>query len=217
MAFSSVTRALERSPLTSELLTKLDQQGSLPSTVSPVCLRGWSASALAHGQKRPLVVIAATLEEAGRWATQLETMNWETVHFYPTSEASPYDPFDQESEMTWGQLQVLADLMALRSADDGDDKAGKMAIIATERALQPHLPPASTLETYCLRLNTGQEINLKTLSQRLAQLGYEKVGHLRNRGPVGTAGRHHRCVSGGVGTAGAAGTVWRRAGTAAGV
>jgi transcription-repair coupling factor (superfamily II helicase) len=175
MAFLSVTRALERSPLTSELLAKLDQQGSLTLNGVARLPKGLVASALAHGQQRPLVVIAATLEEAGRWATQLETMNWETVHFYPTSEASPYDPFDQESEMTWGQLQVLADLMALRSAAEAQDRARSVAIIATERALQPHLPPLSTLETYCLRLNTGQEINLKTLGKRLAQLGYEKV------------------------------------------
>jgi transcription-repair coupling factor (superfamily II helicase) len=174
MAFSSVTRALERSTLTSELLTKLDQQGSLTLNGVSRLPKGLVASALAHGQQRPLVVIAATLEEAGRWATQLETMNWQTVHFYPTSEASPYDPFDQESEMTWGQLQVLADLLALRS-DGESGNTQQIAIIATERALQPHLPPASMLETYCLKLGTGQEINLKTLSQKLAQLGYEKV------------------------------------------
>jgi len=192
MAFSSVTRALERSSLTGELLAKLEQQGSLTLNGAARLPKGLVSSALAHSQDRPLVVIAATLEEAGRWATQLEAMNWETVHFYPTSEASPYDPFDQESEMTWGQLQVLADLLALRSADDGEAKAGKIAIIATERALQPHLPPASVLATYCLRLSTGDDINLKTLSQKLAQLGYEKVvtceteGQWAQRGDMGT-------------------------------
>lgn len=175
MAFSSVTRALERSPLTGELLTKLEQQGSLTLNGAARLPKGLVSSALAHSQDRPLVVVAATLEEAGRWATQLEAMNWQTVHFYPTSEASPYDPFDQESEMTWGQLQVLADLLALRTAAEGESQAGNIAIIATERALQPHLPPASALETYCLRLSTGEDIKLKTLSQKLAQLGYEKV------------------------------------------
>ncbi len=49
------------------------------------------------------------LEEAGRWAAQLEAMGWQTVNFYPTSEASPYDPFDPESETIWGQMQVLSD------------------------------------------------------------------------------------------------------------
>jgi transcription-repair coupling factor (superfamily II helicase) len=140
--------------------------------VYPACRRGWWSSALAHGQQRPLVVIAATLEEAGRWATQLEAMNWHTVHFYPTSEASPYDPFDQESEMTWGQLQVLADLLALRS--DGESGKNRHHRHRTGAAA----PPAARFYARNL-LPEGwapeQEINLKTLSQKLAQLGYEKV------------------------------------------
>ncbi|MFM7326685.1 MAG: hypothetical protein ACKO4L_17505, partial [Nodosilinea sp.] len=104
MAFSSVIRALQRSPLTAELLAKLDQQGSLSLTGAGRLPKGLVASALAQAEARPLVVITATLEEASRWPPQLEAMGWDTVHFYPTSEASPYDPFDQESEMTWGQL-----------------------------------------------------------------------------------------------------------------
>ncbi|NJL45979.1 MAG: hypothetical protein HC922_10260, partial [Leptolyngbyaceae cyanobacterium SM2_3_12] len=95
MAFSSVIRTLERSSLTGELLTKLEQQGSLVLNGAARLPKGLVSSALAHGSQRPLVVITATLEEAGRWATQLEAMAWNTVHFYPTSEASPYDPFDQ--------------------------------------------------------------------------------------------------------------------------
>jgi transcription-repair coupling factor (superfamily II helicase) len=150
MAFSSITRALQRSPLTGELLGKLDQQGLLVLNGVSRLPKGLVSSALAQAQQRPLLVVTATLEEAGRWATQLEAMDWDTVHFYPTSEASPYDPFDQESEMTWGQLQVLADLLALGR----EDATGRrLAIVATERALQPHLPPVSALEPYCLRLN----------------------------------------------------------------
>ncbi|HSM84204.1 MAG TPA: transcription-repair coupling factor, partial [Nodosilinea sp.] len=180
MAFSSITRALQRSPLTGELLGKLEQQGHLVLNGVARLPKGLVASALALAQQRPLLVITATLEEAGRWATQLEAMGWDTVHFYPTSEASPYDPFDQESEMTWGQLQVLADLLALRAA--GDAGSRKLAVVATERALQPHLPPVAALEPYCLRLELKQEINFKALGQRLATLGYERVTVVETEG-----------------------------------
>ncbi|MGB3136784.1 MAG: transcription-repair coupling factor [Nodosilinea sp.] len=180
MAFSSITRALQRSPLAGELLTKLDQQGRLVLNGVARLPKGLVSSALAQAQQRPLVVVTATLEEAGRWATQLEAMGWDTVHFYPTSEASPYDPFDQESEMTWGQLQVLADLLALRAA--GEDSLRKLAVVATERALQPHLPPVSALEPYCLRLELKQEINFKSLGQQLANLGYERVTMVETEG-----------------------------------
>ena len=67
------------------------------------------------------LVVCATLEEAGRWTAQLEAMGWRSVQFYPTSETSPYESFDSEAEMTWGQLQVLADLSQVDSEDQGPD------------------------------------------------------------------------------------------------
>ena len=179
MVLSSLTRTLQRSPLTAELLAKLDQQGSLSLTGAGRLPKGLVSSALALAQQRPLLVITATLEEASRWAPQLEAMGWDTVHFYPTSEASPYDPFDQESEMTWGQMQVLADLLALGQQPQGDRK---LAIVTTERALQPHLPPVSALDPYCLQLQLGQDIHFKALGQRLASLGYERVAVVETEG-----------------------------------
>ncbi|MDB9527692.1 transcription-repair coupling factor [Oscillatoria sp. CS-180] len=175
MTFSSVIRALGRSPLTSELLTKLKQQGKVKLSGAPRLPKGLIASTLAQESDAPLLVITATLEEASRWAIQLEAMGWSTIHFYPTSEASPYDPFDQESEMTWGQLQALADLT------NGQDLE-RTAIIATERALQPHLPPVTVLKDYCLAVSKGLEINLKELALRLAKLGYEKVPLVETEG-----------------------------------
>ena len=194
MAFSSVTRALGRSPLTAELLNKLNQNQSLSLNGVARLPKGLVASALAQTQHQPLLVVTATLEEAGRWAAQLEAMGWPTVHFYPTSEASPYDPFDQESEMTWGQLQVLADLVKNRQEGKkgAGDKGGKgeesqipnpkskipnssLAIVATERALQPHLPPVDVFKPYCLTLSKGMELNLKELGDHLANLGYERT------------------------------------------
>jgi len=54
-------------------------------------------------------------------------MGWQTVHFYPTSEASPYEPFDPERD-DLGQMQVLADLVKAPLSN--------MAIVAIERSLQ---------------------------------------------------------------------------------
>ena len=175
MAFSSVTRALGRSPLTTELLNKLEQQGHLKLSGISRLPKGLIASSLAQQMNAPLLVVTATLEEASRWAAQLEAMGWKIVHFSPTSEASPYDPFDQESEMTWGQLQVLAELTSETGLE-------KLAIVATERALQPHLPPADALKNDCLTLTKGLEINLKELADRLARLGYERVPLVETEG-----------------------------------
>jgi transcription-repair coupling factor (superfamily II helicase) len=176
MAFSSITRSLGRSPLTSELLTKLSQHHVITLNGISRLPKGLVSSSLAQVQQRPLLVVTATLEEAGRWAAQLEAMGWQTVHFYPTSEASPYEPFDPESEMTWGQLQVLADLVK-------DQDAGfSLAVVTTDRALQTHLPPVDVFQRYCVSLNRGMEVDLEALSHQLANLGYERVALVETEG-----------------------------------
>ena len=174
MPFSSVIRALGQSPLAEELKTKLNQKRSLCLSGIPRLPKGLIASCLAQSQH--LFVVCATLEEAGRWATQLEAMSWKVVHFYPTSEASPYEPFDPESEMVWGQMQVLADLIS------SENKPQKLALVATERALQPHLPPPEVFKTYCLSLSVGMTQDSKTFDRELARLGYERVSLVETEG-----------------------------------
>lgn len=173
-AFSSIVRALGRSSLTTELLAKLNRQADLRLNGMPRLPKGLVASALAQTHQHNLLVVCATLEEAGRWAAQLEAMGWQTVHFYPTSEASPYEPFDPETEMIWGQMQVLADLVKIQQ-EQTTARTSNTAIVATERSLQPHLPPETAFKPYCLTLNRGTEIDLGTFSDKLAQLGYERV------------------------------------------
>jgi transcription-repair coupling factor (superfamily II helicase) len=171
MPFSSIVRALGRSPLTTEILAKLTRQQVYRLNGIPRLPKGLVASTLAQAEQRNLFLVCATLEEAGRWAAQLEAMGWQTVHFYPTSEAAPYEPFDPETEMTWAQMQVLADLV--NSQLLVNDR--QMAIVATSLALQPHLPPVEAFKPYCLTLKRGMELDLEVFSQRLAQLGYERV------------------------------------------
>ncbi|MGA1600977.1 MAG: transcription-repair coupling factor [Prochlorothrix sp.] len=175
MAFSSIIRTLTQAPLTLDLQQRLATHGHLRFTGASRLPKGIVISGLAQAEERPLCVVTTTLEEAGRWATQLETMGWATVHFYPTSESSPYEPFDPESEMVWGQLQVLADLVSFQGSE-------KLAIVTTERALQPHLPPRTVFEAQCITLEKGVEVALKGLSDRIAELGYERVSIVETEG-----------------------------------
>jgi transcription-repair coupling factor (superfamily II helicase) len=182
MAFSSVVRALGRSPLTEDLISKLQQQSVLNLNGVARLPKALVTSALAQQQQKPLLVIAPTLEDAGRWAALLDAMGWDTVHFYPTSESSPYEPFDSESEMTWGQLQVLADLLKTSESLEGIAEASTLAIVATERSLQPHLPPVEVFRPFCVSLTKGMEINMNQLSRQLAKLGYERVPLVESEG-----------------------------------
>jgi transcription-repair coupling factor (superfamily II helicase) len=179
MTFSALVRSLGRSRLSEELLVKLTQTQELHLSGLARLPKGLVASAIAQIRSQHLCVITATLEEAGRWAAQLEAMGWATVQFYPTAESSPYETFDLEAEMTWGQLQVLAELT---QSDE------PVAVIATERALQPHLPPVEAFKPYCLTLRKGMEYDLETLSRQLANLGYERVSLVETEGQWGRRG-----------------------------
>ncbi|PPS45049.1 transcription-repair coupling factor [Chroococcidiopsis sp. TS-821] len=185
MAFFSIVRALGRSPLATEILTKLDRQRVCRLNGIPRLPKGLVASALAQEARSHLLVVCSTLEEAGRWSAQLEAMGWQTTHFYPTSEASPYEPFDPETEMTWGQMQVLADLIRGNGSSvtgNGQERQSPMAIVATQAALQPHLPPLEAFQPYCLNIAQGMELDLDTFGDKLAQLGYERVPLVETEG-----------------------------------
>ncbi|MCC5609164.1 transcription-repair coupling factor [Nostoc sp. CHAB 5834] len=206
MSFSSIVRALARSPLTTEFISKLNRQQELRLNGVPRLPKGLVASALAQAQGKDLFVVCATLEEAGRVYAQLEAMGWQTVHFYPTSEASPYEPFDPETEMSWGQMQVLADLLKNQESlvisqlsletnqeqmtKDIDASAASrrvgqrtnLAIVATQGALQPHLPPPEAFGQFCLTLKRGMELDLNAFSEKITILGYERVPLVETEG-----------------------------------
>ncbi len=176
MPFAPIIRALTRSPLTQDLTTKLDHHQQLHLCGAARLPKGLVASALALARQQSLLVLCASLEEAARWSAQLEAMGWAAVNFYPTTEASPYEPFDPESELVWGQMQVLADLVSAQAA------ATPRAIVATERALQPHLPPPAVFRDYCLTLQPGSTFAAKTLDRQLVKLGYERVSLVETEG-----------------------------------
>ncbi|QYX29812.1 transcription-repair coupling factor [Sphaerospermopsis torques-reginae] len=176
MAFSSIVRALARLPLTAELNTKLKKNQELHLNGISRLPKGLVTSALAHHEGRDLCVICATLEEAGRVYAQMEAMGWNTVHFYPTSEASPYEPFDPETELSWGQMQVLADLISSGIPNKNT------AIVATIGALQPHLPPPEVFKSFCLSLQKGMEYDLDEFSEKITALGYERVSLVETEG-----------------------------------
>jgi transcription-repair coupling factor (superfamily II helicase) len=196
MAFSSIVRALGRTPLTSELLSKLNRQNELRLDGIPRLPKGLVASALAKTDGQNLFVVCATLEEAGRWTAQLEAMGWQTIHFYPTSEASPYEPFDPETEMTWGQMQVLADLVQVTGGGEretGEKKSvensfaspspsSSVAIVTTVTALQPHLPPPEAFKPFCLEIVRGMGLDLDAFGKQVTQLGYERVPLVETEG-----------------------------------
>ncbi len=175
MPLHALVRQLQSATLTAEVRGRCDRPERLRLSGAGRAARALVASAMAGCSASPLLVIVPTLEEAGRWASLLELMGWPLCQLYPTSEGSPYEPFDPTSEITWGQLQVLAELV------DADEN-GRFAVVATERALQPHLPPPAQLAARCLTLRKGDRLDLEALARSLTDLGYERVPTIEQEG-----------------------------------
>ena len=176
MPLTALVRQLQQVPLTGEVLERSRRSDRLRLQGAGRGARALLASALARCEGAPLLVVVPTLEEAGRWAALLELMGWPTTQLYPTSEGSPYEAFDPTSEITWGQLQVLSELV------DEQDQGWQGVIVATERALQPHLPPPAVLADQCLTLRKGASIDLEDLAEKLTRLGYERVSTIEQEG-----------------------------------
>ncbi len=175
MPLHALVRQLQSATLTAEVRGRCERPERLRLSGAGRAARALVASAMAGCSASPLLVIVPTLEEAGRWASLLELMGWPLCQLYPTSEGSPYEPFDPTSEITWGQLQVLAELV------DADEN-GRFAVVATERALQPHLPPPAQLAARCLTLRKGDRLDLEALARTLTDLGYERVPTIEQEG-----------------------------------
>ena len=111
MPLRSLVSKLQETALTGELDERSSRSERLLMRGAGRCSRALVASALAKRRGSPLLVVVPTLEEAGRWTALLDLMGWNQASLYPTSEGSPYEPFDPTSEIIWGQLQVLSDLL----------------------------------------------------------------------------------------------------------
>ncbi|WP_320676892.1 transcription-repair coupling factor [Prochlorococcus sp. MIT 1300] len=168
MVLDSIIEQIEGSTLTESLLKRVKGKDRLTLSGASRSIRAITTTAFSRREKRPLLVVVPTLEEAGRWISLLEIMSWRSVQLYPTSECSPYDEFEPTTEIIWGQLQVLGELLNNQNNSD-------LAIVTTERALQPHLPPKSIFEQNCRSIKQGDNIDIKLLSNELANLGYKKV------------------------------------------
>ncbi|MFM7265347.1 MAG: transcription-repair coupling factor [Cyanobium sp.] len=183
MPLTALVRQLQQVPLTGEVLERSRRPDRLRIAGGGRPARALIASALARLAGHSLLVLVPTLEEAGRWAALLELMGWSSSQLYPTSEGSPYEAFDPTTEITWGQLQVLSELVERQATASEESRHHRpLAVVATERALQPHLPPPSVLAAQCLTLRRGDAVDLEQLAATLSRLGYERVPTIEQEG-----------------------------------
>ena len=175
MVLISLVNQIKDSNLCKDLLKRSSRENKLILKGTSRVANSLIVSALAHSENNPLIIIVPTFEDAGAWYSLLNLMGWEKIYVYPTSESSPYDNSPLSTEIKWGQIQVLTELVKTKDHN-------KICIIATERSLQPHLPPSNELKKVCITLQPGQDYDLEELSIRLSKIGYTRVNTVEQEG-----------------------------------
>ncbi|AAQ00045.1 MULTISPECIES: transcription-repair coupling factor [Prochlorococcus] len=168
MALKSLITNVVESALTEEIVKRVVKKGKLSINGGSTSAKAITISSLALKSNKPVLVIVPTLEEASRWNSIMQILGWNKVLLYPSSEVSPYESIEISKEIEWAQLSVLSELLA-------NDYRDPMAIICTERALQPHLPRPELMLENSVSIIKGNELNLDNLSRNLIKIGYEKT------------------------------------------
>lgn len=158
MPFRSVIQKIAQAPLSIKIGEKLKIAKSISLSGLSRLGKGLISSHLCQQQSKPLLIIAATVEEATRWALQLQAMNWENVYLYPPIDNLPYESVPIDLETTWTQIEILAELRSQPQSN--------LAIATTVNALQPHLPSVKVFKNHSLmKLAFWSEFCLSDLSR----------------------------------------------------
>ena len=115
MPLSSLVLELQKSNLTEQLIERASRSSRLLLKGTGRAAKALITTSMCQRAKRPLLLILPTLEEATRYYSLLCLMGWNRVYLYPTTEASPYESINSDTEIIWGQLQVLSDLISNKS------------------------------------------------------------------------------------------------------
>ena len=115
MPFRSVIQKIAQAHLSIKIGEKLKTAKSISLSGLSRLDKGLISSHLCQQQSKPLLIIAATVEEATRWALQLQSMNWKNVYLYPPIDNLPYESVPIDLETTWTQIEILAELRSQSS------------------------------------------------------------------------------------------------------
>jgi transcription-repair coupling factor (superfamily II helicase) len=170
MTFTSVLENIARSPIATKIGEKLKIAKNISLSGLSRLGKGLISTHLCQQQTKPLLIVTATVEEATRWALQLQSMSWR-VYLYQPLDTFPYESAQIDLETAWTRIEILAELLAKPQHN--------LAITTTINALQPHLPSTQVFQKHSIYLNIGDSQSVKLLASALARLGYAEVKEVK--------------------------------------
>ncbi|MFN4831627.1 MAG: hypothetical protein ACK5L1_05400 [Pseudanabaena sp.] len=170
MTFTAVLENIARSTIATKIGEKLKTAKSISLSGLSRLGKGLISTHLCQHQTKPLLIVTATVEEATRWALQLQSMSW-CVYLYQPLDTFPYESAQIDLETAWTRIEILAELLAKPQHNS--------AIATTINALQPHLPSTQVFQKHSIYLNIGDSQSVKLLAEALARLGYAEVKEVK--------------------------------------
>ena len=167
-----------------ETATDSVEAGRSGTIVAPVGIRPPLLAAVASRAATPLVVLTATGRDAESLTNALAS--WiPGVAMLPAWETLPHERLSPQVDTMARRIAVLRRLV---HPIKGDDSAGPLSVLVVPiRAfLQPIISGLADLEP--VRVRTGDILDLTETTNRLAELGYERVDMVEGRGQMSVRG-----------------------------
>ena len=131
-----------------------------------------------EGDAKPWLILTSQASEAEGIAEDLRTLGAEGVEHYPELEILPFDRHSADRNIVSQRVEVLDAL-----------ERGQVRFLCTSvRAWLRRVMPPELLAERRFTLRAGDEIDLDRLDERLAALGYRKVGMVTEPGDFAVKG-----------------------------
>ncbi len=103
MTFTAVLENIAKSTVATKIGEKLKTAKSISLSGLSRLGKGLVSTHLCQQQAKPLLIVTATVEEATRWALQLQSMSWR-VYLYQPLDTFPYESAQIDLETAWTRI-----------------------------------------------------------------------------------------------------------------
>ena len=175
MSLNSLISYISNSQIITELIKRIKNNNQLNIIGSSRYAKSVILNSIAEKEKKDILLITPNEEIAYKWYGYFESIGNKNVLYYPPSENLPYTSINKSKEIEYSQLSVISKLIK-------KDIINYNIIIATERALQPHLINKNIFKENIVTLKKGQVLDIKELTNKLILLDYKREDNTSQEG-----------------------------------
>ena len=135
----------------------------------------------------PTLLVAQKLEPTERHYDDLLFFGVPSVQHYPAWETLPFEDEPLNLEVMAKRLDTLAHLAGIATGPRGEALPPPVVVAPVDALLQLTVPP-EWLRRHAITVEWGQELDVVTLSQQLARLGFRETPMVEGRGEFSIRG-----------------------------